>query len=582
MGRIDDIAGDVTNYFELNVAFREAAEEDEDGSVLALLAQLMLMMLGESREGERFVPMATWSDGSTTFLPSHLTDEQLTALEALEVDNVAVRTRISDVLWERLSGPSRVTHAHAAIDGYILLSERETDRAKWKYLRRAHDLAVRFRRADDSEREKRLVTLAAHAVKHSSSVGLLSAVSFIRSAGELDSTREFVKPALQAAIDASRAKGEFRRERRILEELARWALDVGERADLTSRIASSWEREADSRLHAESRSAMVAASFIEESLQALRAIPRRERARLDVDQRIRNLRVRLSELNEEALDEMGSFTTDPVDLSHAASDARRRVSGHPWATALLLFSRAHPLSNESDARTEAEESIEGTLARLFSHTTFTSDGRVADKSGEGEAVDRQMATEFQLRIELISIGILLPALHALREEHSPTLADWYMICRESAVVPWGRERLIAAGLAAGWNHEFEVAVHLFAPQTEAIVRHHLKAAGVFTSRIDEEGIEDELSLPALLEKPEIVSVFGDEMAYELRSIYTARFGMNLRHNIAHGLVSDSIGSASIAVYAWWLTLRLVVTPFWNRATSADEAPPSQPDEPETI
>lgn len=496
--------------------------------------------------------------------------EEVAMLAGLDIRNVAVRTRVSDAIWERVSGRDRVAHVHVAIDGYIELSRKEAGRTRWLYLQRAHDLAVRFRGTDESHRENVLSDIAIDAVQTSSRSGLVLAAAFLRSSGGIDANRAIVRPKLQEAADSSRTDGEFHRERRILEELARWVDNTSEQADVTARIASSWELEANTRLQAANRSALAAASFIENSIQALRAVPRAERQRLNVEQRLRMLRTRLSDLNEEALDEMASFTTEPVDLSNAARDARRRVSGHPWPAAILLFSRAHALSNETEARSEAEEALEGTIARLFSHTTLTSDGRVADRSGEDEAVDRQMATAFQLRTELISRGILLPALHALREEHSPSYNDWYTMCRESAAVPWGREHLIATGLAAGWNHEFAVAVDLLSPQTEAIVRHHLKAAGVFTSRIDEAGIEDELSLPALLDKPEISTVFGDEMAYELRSIYTARFGLNLRHNIAHGLVSDGIGSSTIAAYAWWLTLRLVMTPFWNQAVSAEE------------
>jgi len=570
MGEIDDIAGQATDYYELSTAFRKAAASDSADRLLALLASLLSVSLGTPRDGERFVPLATFTDGSTTFVPSDFTDEEVVVLAGLEIQNVAVRTRVSDAIWERVSGRDRVAHAHMAIDGYIELSRTDSGRTRWKYLERAHDLAVRFRGTDESQRENSLIAIAVGAVQASSSGDLIRAAAFLRSAGQIDANRAIVLPMLHEAADSRRHDGEFHRERRILEELGRWVHGASERADVTARIASSWELEADTRLQAGSRSALVAASLVESSIQALRAVPRAERERLNVEQRLRLLRTRLADLNEEALDEMASFTSEPVDLSNAARDARRRVSGRPWPVAILLFSRAHALSNETEARAEAEDVLQGTIARMFSHRTLTADGRVADKSGEDEAVDRQMATAFRLRTELISRGVLLPALHALREEHSPSYNDWYTICRESAVVPWGREHLIATGLAAGWNHEFGVAVHLLSPQTEAIVRHHLKAAGVFTSRIDDTGIEDELSLPALLDKPEISTVFGEEMAYELRSLYTARFGLNLRHNIAHGLVSDSIGSSTIAAYAWWLTLRLVVTPFWNQAVSANE------------
>ncbi len=109
------------------------------------------------------------------------------------------------------------------------------------------------------------------------------------------------------------------------------------------------------------------------------------------------------------------------------------------------------------------------------------------------------------------------------------------------------------------------------------MRHHLNAAGVTTTHLDGDGTEDEISLPSLLDKPEAGDVFGEHILYELQSVYAGRFGHNLRHNIAHGLVDDSLRRSIVAVYAWWSTLRLVMVPFWNRKTSPAEPTPDEPD-----
>ena len=98
-----------------------------------------------------------------------------------------------------------------------------------------------------------------------------------------------------------------------------------------------------------------------------------------------------------------------------------------------------------------------------------------------------------------------------------------------------------------------------------------------TTHLDGDGIEDEISLPALLDKPEAGQVFGEHIVYELQGIYAGRFGSNLRHHIAHGLVDDSIRKSIVAVYAWWSTLRLVMVPFWNRAEAESDQPPAQSD-----
>ena len=54
---------------------------------------------------------------------------------------------------------------------------------------------------------------------------------------------------------------------------------------------------------------------------------------------------------------------------------------------------------------------------------------------------------------------------------------------------------------------------------------------------------------------------------ELRALLLEQGGANLRNNIAHGLFDDVASWSASSVYAWWLALRLVVTPLWHMQAS---------------
>lgn len=535
----------------------------------------MSLELGDDRDGQRFTPMVTWADGTTSFTPADLSEAQIGDLAGLQTSNPAIRARVADILWEFASGAERTRRAHEAVDAYIELSATVDGFRAAKYLERAYEVATRFSAADTSQREERILDLVRRQMAASdASLGLLArSARFLRSVGS-EKDRVLVPPILESAAAARAEAGSYRAARDILVEYKRWARDDAQRADVAAQVADMWVREADSRLEGTERSAAVASSFIESAIQELRSIPRKQRTRLTVDATIAALRARLADHNEESLDEMEAFRTDPVDLSDSVAEVSARVSGHDLPEALLQLSRIVPLANEDADRAAAATALEGTIAQIFGHTTLTSDGRVSDKSGEHEAVDRQMAFSARLRRELVVHGAILPALRTLRREHSLGLHDFISLARESAVVPRHHEHLIAEALYAGWNFEFGSAVHVLAPQTESIVRYHLKAAGVLTTRLDAQGVEDEVSLSSLLEKREVGDVFGPDVAYELRGLFTGRFGSNLRHDVAHGLATDSIAHSAVAVYAWWLIFRLVMTPFWNRAASAGSAAPS--------
>lgn len=86
----------------------------------------------------------------------------------------------------------------------------------------------------------------------------------------------------------------------------------------------------------------------------------------------------------------------------------------------------------------------------------------------------------------------------------------------------------------------------------------LKEADAHTSNIDRDGIEHENGLSTLMELPQASQVFGEDLCFELKSIFTDSLGANLRNEVAHGLLSDNSSLSISTVYAWWMILRVIV------------------------
>jgi Domain of unknown function (DUF4209) len=53
---------------------------------------------------------------------------------------------------------------------------------------------------------------------------------------------------------------------------------------------------------------------------------------------------------------------------------------------------------------------------------------------------------------------------------------------------------------------------------------------------------------------------GASLVYELQSLLVARLGANVRHLVAHGLLSADAFGSETALYLWWLLLRLIALP----------------------
>jgi hypothetical protein len=104
------------------------------------------------------------------------------------------------------------------------------------------------------------------------------------------------------------------------------------------------------------------------------------------------------------------------------------------------------------------------------------------------------------------------------------------------------------------------ALHLLMPQLEHAVRTLLAQRGAFTSKVDDDGIQDERDLGWLLYQPEAKEVFGEDLLFDMQGLLVERSGSNLRNLMAHGLLDPDQCIQAQSTYFWWLTLRLVVWP----------------------
>jgi hypothetical protein len=285
---------------------------------------------------------------------------------------------------------------------------------------------------------------------------------------------------------------------------------------------------------------------------------------------------------------MQHYEPDPVDLSQAAQEARKQVSGHEPDKALLMFARLEDFASFEKDQADTEQLLSRyPVSALFSVTTYSSDGRVVKRSdgsggtpvfGVDPAVWRQMVQTHVLRIQLVAAGRLWPAFETLTNEHHLTIGDFIAVTAGSSTVPLDHVRQFARGLYYGYTGDFSTAAQLLTPQIEHFVRHHLQNGGVPTTTRAEDGVENEKGLSSLLESAKADEIFGADLAYELRVLYLDATGPNLRNEIAHGLLTDGTAEGAESLYAWWLALRIVLLQFWNRSHSAETTAASEPAE----
>lgn len=573
-----------------SAAARTAMDEGrkEHGKVLWLLADACSMMLVPASQNEPFKPIAVFHDRRSV-IPDDLTGTDIGFFSEIVdgVNDIWLRARLADLCWLK-QNPKVVAHALTAIDAYrtIPLDTETWVRGGRECWERSVGLA-RMVRAAAGDRlqqlEAAIFTAFDAATRTDGFLGLWLA-DLLKANGMARDRRFDVAKRLETLAREFDGEGDLHRAREYFAAASDWyrvLADEAKAAEMTVSVAEGWVKEAIARTSSSSPSHMVASSFYENAIQTYRTVPRAERAAYRVDERIAELRTHLNDSGEKALDEMGVLSTPGVDISELVENARKAVSGKSPVDALKAFANLHRGARVDELRKSALDRMrEFPLQSLFAATVMSRDGRVIAKrpamSLSGELTDSdeiairaEMVRDYGILVSIVVQGDVWPALETMLLEHRLREVDFVSLARQSPIVPKGREGLFGKALFQGYERDFVSALHLLIPQIEHMVRFHLKQAGAKTTNLDKDGIENENGLSTLMDLPEAGTVFGKDLAFELKTLFCDAFGPNLRNELAHGLIDEDACHSPFAIYAWWLGVRLVFNTWWNAARKDD-------------
>lgn len=573
-----------------SAAARTAMDEGrkEHGKVLWLLADACSMMLVPASQNEPFKPIAVFHDRRSV-IPDDLTDADIAFFSEIvdAVDDDWLKARLADLCWLKQK-PKVAAHALTAIDAYrsIPLDTETWVRGGRECWERAVSL-TRMLKAGAGDRLQQLqaaiVAAFDSATRQDGFLGLWLA-DLLKTNGMARERRADVAKRLEALAREFDSEGDLHRAREYFSAACDWyrvSADEAKAAEMTVSVAEGWVKEAIARTSSSAPSHMVASSFYENAIQTYRTVPRAERAAYRVDERIAELRTHLNDSGEKALYEMSVISTPGVDISELVENSRKAVSGKSPVDALKAFANLHQGARVDELRKSALDRMrEFPLQSLFAATVMSRDGRVIAKrpamSLSGELTDSdeigiraEMVRDYGILVSIVVQGDVWPALETMLLEHRLREADFVGLARQSPIVPKGREGLFGKALFQGYERDFVSTLHLLIPQIEHMVRFHLKQAGVKTTNLDKDGIENENGLSTLMDLPEAGAVFGKDLAFELKTLFCDAFGPNLRNELAHGLIDEDACHSPFAIYAWWLGVRLVFNTWWNAARKDD-------------
>jgi lysyl-tRNA synthetase class 1 len=141
-----------------------------------------------------------------------------------------------------------------------------------------------------------------------------------------------------------------------------------------------------------------------------------------------------------------------------------------------------------------------------------------------------------------TIGFYQPFLEyvltKLRERYAPTIEDILNFLCESPLFADSKDGLLRDGLEAYQQNDFVKAIHVLVPQVEHILRNFLGRLGIPTRKTvrNHPGITDAKNMNDVLADDRMKERLTENLWRYLAVVYVDRRGLNLRNDLAHGLV----------------------------------------------
>lgn len=321
----------------------------------------------------------------------------------------------------------------------------------------------------------------------------------------------------------------------------------------------------------EAESEKIPALFIDRNMAKAKAllmtVPNRYRDDVQYETRMKRIERRQGKARELAISQMTEYSFS-IDVRPYIEETEKCFEGKSQQDACAtLLKIAHIYGEENVSHYVESCRRAAPLVHHLSQIVYDKNKRLR---GESEGISDRDSNEMQSAEEnMIHTGArymeliqsasswrIIPSLDILHREYRLTERFFEELVASSALVPSGRERMFVKGLYCGYDYDFETAMYILAPQVEHLVRVFLKMRGVNTIVV-REGVEDEMSLNALVETEEIKHFFGEKIVFNIRMLFCEPLGANIRNDVAHGLADSEDGISLCFAYAWWFILHLL-------------------------
>lgn len=543
-----------------------------DANILRLIAGAMSMRLDKVPQTDPFSAMVVYSSGAHTPVLEDFNSRDLLFFESIvdSIEDLRLKARIADILWssgnENLTKYKRYELAEKAINAYMAMplnpdtwnNDLSMCWARCAYLVMLYQgkggnlksqLELKLKRAlfDDSVDSNKYLFEIAEII---------------------DKNNLILKERIELAIHIEKIGESFYHNKEFISSIKcfnlaeKWYEKLGHHdsvAKLIMRQVDAYDADC------ENLAPLSIDRNMGNAINTLKRLKLVYRGIYHYKDKLNYLRNKMLDARDDAVAGMATYSQN-INVYPYIQDAIKYVEKRDkWDAFFALMRIAHTFDKcKQEEKWILEESNKTGLLDVFPRVSYQEGNRhlcvsqayIEDDTDKKKISDLMMR-QYKYFVGFNAISRILPALDVIHAEHHFSERDFDDIVQNCPLIPYNRKKLFAKALYAGYEYDYAVAFHILSPQIEYMLCVYLRERGIDITIEKEAGREDDKSLGALLKMNETIELMGENICYELDSLFCNHNGFNIRNDVAHGKFSDDDWKSCTFAYVWWYILRLI-------------------------
>lgn len=554
LASIDYVAKDHdTNSVSLIREASDKAPSEAESHILDVIAGASTMCY-KAKE-RTFGPLVIWNDGSRSFAPEDIKENDLDILcSAIQLTgSTYLRTKFSHIVWS-LTKDNR--YGEIAVSGYLDEFQKQFDPESWvgcyDQIRSAYHIASVMGNTSESFKQTR--------------VAINQKLTQLNGSDPL-----FLSLKLLGLIVKDAPKEDLPKYDSIICILADKNLNpTNQNTNLADATFSVMERlygrmKKDTELKAVKDKY---ASYYENHAQSLsqnndyfRAVLMLKKAcklYTGINQeKLLKLRLLLEVWQKTALQEM-HIQKYEIDLKPMYDAVEQMFDGLSLSESIIQFGRIARTYHVDDVKKKLlENQEEYVFTSMFRSSLLNEHGqsvlelpsvRDSSDSNNPDAMRKHMVRYVAEQRRLVD-SIPVRIAYQFLQKHAPVTEDALdFLVRDNAIIPEHREEIIRQGLCMALNGKLYAAMHILQPQTENIFRNLVKICGDTVTFLKEDGSEEYKPLSSLFKSEKLLECYNEDLIFTFQSIMDDPAGENLRNLNGHGLLEPDVGNGAASLY----------------------------------